>query len=159
MKRQKFSKRTIRLIGQDQVDLAVSIIRNAPIDAKGPLVFTLAEEVKARSLGQNALMWAGPLADIAAQCWANGMKYSAQCWHEYFKREFLPNEYDPEYCKDENYIKWVSSPGKNTDDLLLVASTTDLTEKGFSYYIEQIYAFGAQNGVEFSTAKDKFNHR
>ncbi len=104
------------------------------------------EEVKGRKLDQNALMWVGPLKDIAEQCWIDGRSYSADIWHEYFKEQFLPEEFDQELCKNEQYRKWDESPGGRR---LLVGSSTDLTIKGFAQYLDQIHAFGGSMGVEF----------
>lgn len=36
---------------------------------------------------------------------------------------------------------------------VLAGSTKNLTVKGFSEYLEQIYAFGAEQGVEFHAAR------
>lgn len=44
------------------------------------------------------------------------------------------------------YQKWDYLPN---GDRILKASTTDLTTKGFSEYIEQIYAFASIEGVMF----------
>lgn len=147
MNRPKFEQRRIRLIGQEQVERAIAVLRNAPIDSKKPLEMLLREEVKARKPDQNALMWAGPLKDIAEQAWIEGRQHSAIIWHEYFKRHLLPDQYDPELCRNENYVKWDFDPG---GDRVLAASSTDLTVKGFAEYIEQIHAFGASLGVQYS---------
>lgn len=147
MNRQKFEQRRIRLIGQEQVERAIAVLRNAPVDAKKPLEMLLREEVKARKPDQNALMWAGPLKDIAEQAWIEERQHSAAIWHEYFKRHLLPDQYDPELCRNENYVKWDFDPG---GDRVLAASSTDLTVKGFAEYIEQIHAFGASLGVQYS---------
>jgi hypothetical protein len=145
MKREKFQTRTIFLRGQQQRDTLYSLVSMLPLDAKKPLEVVIREEVKPRKLDQNALMWAGPLKDIAEQAYLNGRTYSAEVWHHYFKTLYLPEEVDPELCK-EGYRKWDYSP---TGDRVLVGSTTQLTVKGFSDYLEQIYAEGAILGVEF----------
>lgn len=146
MTRQKFEQRRILLREAEQVERAVAVIRNAPLDAKKPLEFLVREEVRARKLDQNALMWVGPLKDISEQAWTEGRQHSAQVWHEFFKQQFLPDLYDPELCKDEKYQKWTEGPG---GDQVLVGSSTDLTVRGFSQYLERIHAFGASLGVEF----------
>lgn len=71
--------------------------------------------------------------------------YDKEVWHEYFKREFLPEQSDGELTK-EGYLKWAFLPN---GDRVLKGSTTDLTVKGFARYLEQVYAFGAQHGVQF----------
>lgn len=125
---------------------ALAAIRNAPLDADKPLEFLLREEVKARKPDQNALMWAGPLRDIAEQGYVEGRTFSADVWHEHFKREFLPEEYDPELCK-EGYRKWDYTP---KGERVLVGSTTQLTVRGMAMYITQVEAYGASElGVRF----------
>lgn len=105
------------------------------------------EQPKQRGPTQNALMWTGPLADISAQCWVSGRRFSDVVWHEYFKAQYLPEQYDPELCLRDDYTKWDFDPAGNR---VLVGSTTELTVKGFAQYLEQIFAHGANNGVEFS---------
>jgi hypothetical protein len=144
--RQPFAQRKIRLIGPEQVERAVAAIRNAPVDHIKPLEFLIREEVKVRKLSQNALMWAGPMKDIAEQVWVEGRQYSDEVWHQHFKQLFLPEEYYPELCRSEDYRKWEFGPG---GDPVIVGSTTDLTIKGFAQYLDQIHAFGANHGVEF----------
>ncbi len=96
-------------------------------------------------------MWAGPLRDIAEQAWIEGRQHSAEVWHEYFKRELLPEEFDPERCK-ENYAKWAYDPG---GERVLIGSTTQLTVKGFAEYLTAIEAFGAALGVMFSASPNE----
>lgn len=143
--RQPFSTRKIRLVGEQQRETAIAMIRNLPIDPVKPLELVAREEVKARKPDQNALMWVGPLADIAEQAYVNGRTYSAAVWHEHFKAEFLPEEFDAELCK-EGYRKYDYTPA---GDRVLIGSTTELTIKGFAQYLEQVIAFGASLGVQF----------
>lgn len=149
MTRQKFEQRRLLLRGLEQVERAIALLRTLPLDDKKPLEVLVREEVKARKLDQNALMWAGPLKDIAEQAWIDQRQYSAAVWHEFFKSQFLPEFYDPDLCKDEKYLKWDEGPGGGQ---VLVGSSTDLTIKGFAQYLEQIHAFGANLGVEFHEA-------
>lgn len=71
MKTERFPypTRTFLLPNEDARERAIASLRNAPIDPAKPLQFVLREEVKARKPDQNALMWAGPLRDIAEQGW------------------------------------------------------------------------------------------
>lgn len=57
-------------------------------DAGKPLAVHVDEHGERRSGAQNRLLWA-ILNDIAAQAWVGGKQYSADAWHEHFKREFL----------------------------------------------------------------------
>lgn len=144
--RPKFEPRRLFLRGQEQVDRAIALIGNAPLDLLRPLEFVLREEVKARKPDQNALMFAGPIRDIAEQAWFDGKQFSALVWHEFFKRTLLPDAFDPELCL-EGYVKWASDP---SGDPVMVGSTKMLTVRGFSQHLEQVFAFGASLGVEFS---------
>lgn len=144
--RPKFQQRKILLKTELQRETALALLRNLPLDPVRPLEVVVREEVKARKLDQNAAMWAGPLRDIAEQAWVNGRQYSAEVWHESYKLEFLPEEFDEELCK-EGYRKWDYTP---KGDRVLVGSTTQLTVRGFAQYLEQVIADGASRGVMFS---------
>lgn len=147
--RPEFALRRILLREPEQVERAIAAIRNAPLDPIRPLECLIREEVKERKKSQNDMMWAGPLADIAAQVWVEGRQYRAEIWHEHFKASFLPEQYDPELCKREDYRKWDIGPsGERT----LVGSSTDLTRKGFAQYVTEIEVFGAERGVEYRAA-------
>lgn len=148
--RPQFNTRTFRLVGIDQRDRLLALVGNLPIDTQKPLEVVIREEKKARKLDQNALYWAGPLRDIAEQAWVRGRQYSAEVFHEYFKREFLPDpdhsDFDDTHVKD-GYRKWADMPNGMR---VLVGSTTKLTVRGMSAYLEQVYAAGANLGVQFS---------
>ncbi len=145
MSRPKFETRTIYLRAPLQRDSLLALIPHLPLDAERPLEVLIREQVKARKPDANALMWAGPLKDIAEQAWVQGRQFSAEVWHEHFKEQYLPEEFDPELCRD-GYRKWDYTPaGKR----VLVGSTTQLTSKGFSQHLEQVFAEGASMGVEF----------
>lgn len=100
-------------------------------------------------------MWSGPLKNISEQVWVEGRTYSADVWHHQMKVLYLPEEYDEELTK-EGYKKYDFTP---TGERLLVGSTTQLTKKGFALYLEQIYAFGAGEGVQFSANPREFGQR
>jgi len=143
-----YLQKTFRLIGKSQAEVAINAIQNAPIDSEYPLEVIIRKEQKGRSLSANALMWAGPLNDIAQQAWVHGRQYSALIWHEYFKEKFLPDFPDPKLVK-EGYRKYEETPDGRR---VLVGSTSKLTKLGFSNYMEQIYAYGADLGVRFREA-------
>lgn len=138
--RDKYPTRKILLRTDVQRQTAMRVIENAPLDDARPLEFLLREEVKVRKLDQNALYWSGPLRDIAEQAYVKGRQYSAEVWAEFFKREFLPEEFDPELCK-EGYRKWEYLP---SGERALIGSTTQLTVRGFAQYLTQVEAYGAQ---------------
>jgi len=141
-----FQPRTIKLIGQPQRQAVIALAENVPDGIE--VVFR--PPVKSRKPDQNALMWVGPLADIAAQAWVDGRQYSDEVWHHHFKVEYLPDEDDPDLhdlVRDPcGYRKWDTTPG---GERVLVGSTKDLTVKGFSLHLEKVYAFGASLGVMF----------
>lgn len=146
-----FTHRTIRLIGEPQRETALAAIRNLPVREEKPLEVVIREETKARGLDQNALYWAGPLADIAEQAFIVGKQYSSEVWHEYFKREYLPDLDDDELplMVKEGYRKWDYLPN---GERVLVGSTTQLTKYGFTAYLQQVEAHGAELGVMFRRA-------
>lgn len=148
MSRPEFRTRKILFRTEDQRKAAHAIIDNLPLDEENPIEGIFREEVKPRKLSQNALMWVGPLADIANQAWYQGQKFSAEIWHELFKRMYLPEDDDPEIAKlaKEGYRKWDYLP---TGERVLIGSTTDLLVRGMAQYITQIEAHGADLGVQF----------
>lgn len=145
MTRPKYEQRKILLRGAEQVERAVALLRNVPLDATRPLELLVREEAKPRKPDQNALMWSGPLADMAEQAWCDGRQFSAEVWHEFAKRQFLPDDFDPDLCL-EGYRKWDIDPA---GERVLVGSTTQLTVKGMAQHLEQIFALGGSLGVEF----------
>ena len=149
MSRQKFPTRQILLRSVQQRGILMALIPHLPMDEDSPLEILIREPVKARGMDQNALMWVGPLADIADQAWVAGRQYSAEVWHEQFKRSYLPEEFDEELTK-EGYRKWDITPN---GDRVLIGSTTQLTKKGFSQYLTQVEAAGAGLGVQFGVRR------
>lgn len=145
MRARLLNPKTFYLVGASQQAAAQAFLANLPLDPEEPLEVVVRERVKPRKLSQNALMWAGPLTDIAEQAWVQGRRFPAEVWHEQFKRDFLPEEYDPELCL-EGYRKWDVTP---RGDRVLVGSTTMLTRKGMAQYLQQVEAAGAALGVEF----------
>lgn len=141
--RQKFQTSKILLRTESQRDAHIARIMNAPLDVEHPLEVVIREQEKPRKPDANAAMWAGPLRDIEEQAWLDGRTFKADVWHEHFKREFLPEEYDPELCL-EGYRKWDYLP---SGERVLIGSTTQLKTKGFSQYLTKVEAFGASLGV------------
>lgn len=151
MNRNKYQTRHIMLVGEMQKATAKHLIDNAPMDTQHPIECVIREAIKPRKLDQNSLMWAGALKDIAEQAWVNGRTYTAEVWHEHFKREHLPEQFEDGITK-EGYIKWSILPN---GDKVLIGSTTNLTVKGFSEYLEKVHADGANMGVLFHTVRDE----
>ena len=145
MNRPQYQKRHILLVGGMQKETAIQLIKNAPIDPINPIEFVIREAVKVRKDTQNALMWTSALKDISEQAWLDGKQYSVDIWHEYCKEQFLPNEHQEGITK-EGYKKYDYMPDGSR---AMVGSTTQLTVKGFSDYITQVYALGGELGVLF----------
>jgi hypothetical protein len=141
--------RTIPINGIRAIEAIERLLPNLPLDAN--LECVIRPEQKVRKLSQNAAMWAGPLTDIAKQAWVSGRQHSAKVWHEYFNEQFLPETFDPELCKD-GYRKWDFDPAGARR---CVGSTTELTRKGFSLYLLEVEAFGANLGVLYSATPDQ----
>lgn len=153
MNRSPFEKRTF-LLREDSIrDRAIAVLKNLPIDAERPLQVTISEYKLPRKLDQNALYHAGPLRDCAEQIWLEGKQFSAETLHHYFKVQFLPEEYNEEECL-KNYQKWSYDPA---GERVLIGSTTQLTVKGFSIFLEQVFAFGGNLGVVFHASLNERN--
>jgi hypothetical protein len=142
-----FARRQFFMRTDQARESAIALIRDLPLDDKRPLQITVEEFRPARTMSQQALLFAGPMTDIATQAFIEGRQYSVEVLHEFCKRQFLPEEFDPALCKD-GYEKWGLDP---LGERVLIGSTTQLTVKGYSIYLEQIFAFGASLGVNFST--------
>ncbi len=140
-----YAKRVIYLRSEVQRETLLAAVRNLPLDEAKPLQVTIEEFRPARKQDQNALMWAGTLKDISGQAYVEGKRFTAEVWHEFFKEEFLPEEFDPELCRD-GYVKYAYDPKGNRR---LIGSTTQLTVRGFALYLQQVEAFGANLGVIF----------
>ena len=132
--------------------MALNLINNLPMEGGLDLIIRPHKEVRTQS--QNGLMWASALNDIAQQAWFNGAQFSADVWHEYLKAQFMPENSNDELAllvrNSDNYVKWVDTP---TGVRKCIASTTNLTKKGFSDYIEQVYSLGNELGVMFTAIR------
>jgi hypothetical protein len=150
MTRNKYETRKLYLANNMVRDTAIQLLQNAPIDPLQPLEVIIREKAKTRGNDANALMWA-TLNDIAEQAWYKQAQYSAEVWHDTYKRIHLPDEYT-EGITCEGYKKWDYNP---LGDRVLVGSTTQLTTKGFSEYLERIHADGANMGVLFRSVRSE----
>jgi hypothetical protein len=132
------------IITQQSQQNALTRIANLPTD--GSVEIVIQPKTEARSQSQNAKQWADVLAQISSQAWVQGKQFSPEVWHDYLKRMFLPESYDPELTRD-GYIKWADLPDGS---LKCVGSTTKLTKKGFSQYMTQVEVYAIQElGVIF----------
>ena len=102
----------------------------ASLQAGGQWVLTVKR--KTRTKPQNRRYWGkGVLAQVAAQAVVNGKLYSAETWHEQFKRQF---------------IGVIELPNGE----VIGKSSTDLTTAEFSDFCAQVEAYAASElGVTF----------
>lgn len=139
--------RTFILINDDVSKNAGAAVANLPTD--GTMEVVMRPVTKIRKQTQNEAMWAGSLKDIAEQAFVEKRQYSAATWHELFKREYLPEDDDPEIesLVKDGYQKWaITAKG----DKVLIGSTTQLKVRGMALYMLAVDAFGASLGVRFS---------
>lgn len=142
-KREKIAPISILLREPEQINRALSIIANLPVDGVKPLQVLIREAPRGRGLSANALMWVR-LGEIAEQAWMRGRQYSAEVWHEYCKRAVMP---DIVTLRDGiECSKWEDTP----DGGVALISTSRLEKRCFAEYIQAIEAFGAGLGVQFS---------
>ncbi len=93
----------------------------------------LRRRVELRTLQQNDLLHA-VLDDIAAQAQLGGKMRSAAVWKEFLCRLLLPTNDEPLASGEVRQRR---------------TSTTQLDRARFSLFIEQVRAFGAEQGVRF----------
>jgi NinB protein len=143
------NEQTLILANEKVQRNALTIIANLPVD--GTMQVVIGPKKKVRTPDQNSLMWVGPLADISEQAWFRGKQYTAEYWHEIFKRMFLPEGHE------EDFDRMVTKEWKGkwefdlNGDRMLIGSTTQLTTFGMSqFYMPQVEAFASQDlGVRF----------
>jgi len=125
--------------------VAVGKLKNAPLGIE----MVLREKKKPRTTEANGFQWAGMLGDFAREGWVDGKLYSEEVWHELLKAKFLPDQ-PTDGLTLKGYVKWVEMPDGS---VRMVGSTTKLTVKGMSWYLERCMAYGASElGVRFSMA-------
>ena len=142
-KREKFVQRSFRLVGETALKTLMALLPNLPLDDERPLQVLVREEPKVRGLDQNGLYWLR-LGEVADQAWLNKRQYNSDCWHDYARRNLMPETIT---TKDgEVRSKWIEAP----DGKLTVISTTQLERACFAEYTTIVEVFGAGLGVEFS---------
>ena len=95
-----------------------------------PLAVTVQEYKAKRSGDQNRYYWQR-LNEIAEQAWIGGRQFSADAWHEHFKRQFVGSE---------------DLPHGGTAGI----STTSLSVAEFAEYVGRVEAYAASElGIEF----------
>lgn len=143
-----YGKAVIIVRSNQQRELAKRLIDELPEGYE--IVFR--KESKKRTKEQNSYSWAGMLGDFKRQGFVNGRQFKEMDWHEYLKKLFLPDHYI-EGITLKGYRKWIELPDGT---LHMVGSTTQLTVLGFSNYINECVAFGAQElGIMFTDIRNK----
>lgn len=108
--------------------------------AEGKQAVISAKEYDAdRSLEQNRYYW-GPLLGTISEQVRTPDRWTAEAWHQLFRRQFLGYEVKRE----------VVAGKKRPVTIRRLRSTRDLTVKQFATYLEQITAYATTElGVEF----------
>lgn len=124
-------------------NVAILVLEQARLlIADGKRVRIRCDEAKdVRSLRQNAFAWGHVYHEISTQAVVCGERWIAEAWHQLFKRMFLGYRYERE--------ELVGQPPRA---VRILRSTTDLSVKQMSIYLEQVLAYGATDlGVKFET--------
>jgi hypothetical protein len=105
------------------------------------VIISTAEQEDDRSLQQNRYYWGPCLREISEQALVGGQRWTAEAWHELFKRQFLGYEIDKVHVAGR----------KRPTIIRRLRSTTKLKVKAMSTYLDQVQAFAATElGVQFS---------
>lgn len=119
-----------QLVKRERMDLAWKLVGKAL--AAGPVVVTLGRET--RTLDQNAKLWA-MLTDVSRQVEWHGRKLSNEDWKHVMTAALTQQE---------------AVPGINGGFVVLGQSTRKMKKRQFAELIELIYAFGSEQGVQWS---------
>ena len=112
-------------------------------DPKERLAVTVMPEEDHKTIQQGKFLWGVVLKEISEQAKIDGVKYSAQAWHELGKRQFLPRE-----------KRKVVVAGKKAFWTTSVGTTQGKGVRFMSAYIERMLAYGADDlGVRFSEVR------
>lgn len=142
----------VLLRSEAQREYAIQLLKMEDMDAEHPREFLIRDMKPQRTVDQNALMWAGIMSTIQSEMKKEGFGYTQDAWHMFCKSKFLPDEQNPpdDFEEDDirdGYQKWLYLPNGERH---LNGSTTQLTKKGFSKYLDKICAYFANEyGVEF----------
>lgn len=122
---------------------AYALCKSLMADGKLAII-TAAECADERSIQQNAFYWGIVLRDISQQAAVEGRRYAPEAWHEHFKRVFLGYQF-----------KRVVIAGRKRKAVVKeLRSTTKLSVKKMSVFLEQVLAFGVTDlGVRFTETR------
>lgn len=111
----------------------------------GRRVRVLVEEAEdMRSVRQNRWYWGVLLREVSEQARIDGQRWTADAWHELGKRQFLPRK-----------VSKVAVAGRKKKTVIVtIQSTTGLSVRRMSEYLEQFSAFAATElGVRLSCSR------
>lgn len=137
----KIDRIVIDIYNDTQRTTLINKLMSIPLD--GPIQVTIGNKTKARGLNANSYYWVR-VDEIAKQAFFNGKQYSSDVWHEYLKRECMPNIVTLKDGKEVS--KYVETP----DGSLQVIGTSLLSVHSFAEYTQRCEQFGAELGVMFS---------
>lgn len=128
------------LAANDQAKLLVSLDKRVCIEVR--------EAEDDRSLQQNAYYWGPCLTEISEQAIVCGQRWTVDAWHELFKRQFIGYE-----------VKKIKVAGRKKVTIIRrLKSSTDLSVRQFSDYLDRLQAFASTDlNVRF-TVRDWFEH-
>lgn len=137
----KIDKIVVDVYNDLQRTTLINKLLSIPLD--DPIQVTIGNKTKARGLNANSYYWVR-VDEISEQAFFKGKQYSSDVWHEYLKRECMPNIV---ILKDGSEVsKYVETP----DGSLQVVGTSLLSVQTFSEYTQRCEQFGAELGVMFS---------
>lgn len=123
----------VRLVGQEQRDLAKRIIDSAPLGAEVNI------REAGRTLDQNALFWV-LLSDIA-RAKPQGRRHTPDMWKAIFMKA----------CG--HHVMFLE--GVDGEPFPYGFRSSRLTKGEMSQLIEMIYAYGAEHGVQWSEPQER----
>lgn len=110
---------------------------------------TIEPEEDAKTAQQGRFYWGVVLLQISEQARIEGQRYTADAWHELFKRQFLPR------AKKRVYVAGKPRPVVTTT----IGTTKGMSVKKMSAFIEKVIAFGASElGVQFPETRWENHH-
>lgn len=136
------SREALNAAANQLYKLAQQRVAQSPdkIDEEGEIVprvwrLVFGEDEDDRSLKQNRFYWGVLLRQISEQARVAGQQYTADAWHELGKRQFLGYE----------VIKAPVAGRKRVQVYRRLRSTTDLTVKQMSEYLDAFIAFASDD--------------
>ena len=143
MSRRVATREQAHQAARDAYATAWQIIANG-----GECTVRVVESEEDRTLQQNAFYWGPCLSEISEQAVICGQRWTADAWHELFKRQFIGYE-----------VKKIKVAGRKKATVIRrLKSSTDLSVRQFSNYLDKLQAFASTDlSVRFSV-RDWYEH-